>query len=97
MTTTRRLIGTVVSDAMDQTVVVAVERLTTHPKYRKQYRVRRKFKAHNPNNAYHTGDRVEIAESRPRSREKRWLVVRQLTGGQPSPAVSPAAPATETP
>lgn len=75
----RRLIGTVVSDKMQKTVVVRVERLKRHPKYHKQYRVRSTFKAHSPENAYHTGDLVEIAESRPLSRDKRWVVVRKVS------------------
>ncbi len=74
----RRLIGTIVSDKMDKTVVVQIERLKFHPKYGKQYRVRTKLKAHNPANTFHTGDVVEIAESRPLSREKRWVVVRNV-------------------
>ncbi len=76
--THRRFIGTIVSDKMTKTAVVLVERLQRHPKYHKQYRVRRKFKAHNPDNQFHTGDLVEIAETRPLSREKRFRIVRKV-------------------
>lgn len=76
--THRRFIGTIVSDKMEKTAVVLVERLQRHPKYHKQYRVRRKFKAENPENQFHTGDIVEIAETRPLSREKRFTIVRKI-------------------
>lgn len=71
----RRLSGIVVSDKMDKTVVVKVERVKTHPKYRRQYRYSRKFKAHDEKNEYKVGDRVIIEETRPISKEKRWRVV----------------------
>ncbi|MBI3114957.1 MAG: 30S ribosomal protein S17 [Candidatus Kerfeldbacteria bacterium] len=77
----RRLIGTIISDAMQQTAVVLVERVKLHPRYHKQYSVRTKFKAHNPENQFHTGDLVEIAETRPLSRHKRWIVVRKIEAG----------------
>ena len=72
---TRTLRGTVVSDKMDKTVVVKVNRLKMQPKYRKQYRVSAKYYAHDPENAYHAGDVVTIRETRPLSRTKRWVVV----------------------
>jgi small subunit ribosomal protein S17 len=71
----RRLVGTVVSDRMEKTVVVEVVRQKIHPLYKKAYRVSRRFKAHDPNNEYKVGDRVIIEETRPISREKRWRVV----------------------
>lgn len=71
----RRLKGVVVSDKMDKTVVVRVDRTKLHPKYKKRYRVSRKFKAHDPQNQYTIGDAVEIVECRPLSRDKRWRVV----------------------
>lgn len=86
--THRRFIGTIVSDKMDQTVVVEVARVKRHPKYLKQFRLRRKFKAHNPGNQYHAGEVVEIAEMRPLSREKRWTVIRKLTAGSQSSVTS---------
>ena len=67
----RRLSGRVVSDKMDKTVVVAVERTKRHPLYRKQYKVTKKFLAHDPDNSHKTGELVQIAESRPLSRRKR--------------------------
>ena len=67
--------GVVFSNKMDKTVVVIVERLVKHPKYKKYLRVRKKFKAHDETNACNVGDRVEIIETRPLSREKRWAVL----------------------
>ena len=67
--------GVVFSNKMDKTVVVLVERLVKHPKYKKYLKVRKKFKAHDERNACNVGDRVEIIETRPLSREKRWAVV----------------------
>lgn len=75
----RRLRGTVSSDKMDKTVVVTVERVKTHPIYRKKYTVTTKFKAHDENNQFKVGDIVEITESRPLSRDKRWVVDHKVT------------------
>ena len=71
----RKLRGIVVSDKMDKTAVVKIERLKLYPKYRKSYWVSRKFKAHNENNQYKAGDKVIIEETRPLSKEKRWKIV----------------------
>lgn len=71
-------VGTVMSNAMDKTVVVLVERLITHPKYRKFIRRRNKFMAHDAQNACQNGDKVLIEESRPLSKNKRWVVVKVL-------------------
>ena len=68
-------IGSVVSDKMDKTVVVAVETFVTHPLYKKQIRRTTKFKAHDENNECKVGDVVRIMETRPLSKEKRWRVV----------------------
>ena len=70
----RRKEGIVVSDKMDKTVVVEVTRLKRHRLYKKVIRQRRKFMAHDEENACHTGDRVCIVESRPLSRHKHWVV-----------------------
>lgn len=70
----RHMVGRVVSDKMDKTVVVEVERLRRHPLYKKAMRVKKRFKAHDATNACRVGDRVRIKESRPLSREKRWIV-----------------------
>lgn len=66
--------GVVVSDKMTKTVVVKVSSLKKHPKYRKYFKVSKKYKAHDEENQYHTGDKVLIRETRPMSKEKRWTV-----------------------
>jgi len=66
--------GVVISDKMDKTVMVEVERLRQHQLYKKVIRQRRKFMAHDEENACRTGDRVRIVESRPLSRNKHWVV-----------------------
>lgn len=78
----RILRGTVVSDKMDKTVVVAVNTVKEHPIYRKKYKVTSRFKAHDPKNACKEGDLVEITETRPLSKEKRWEVARQMGAGE---------------
>ena len=70
----RELIGTVVSDKMDKTAVVQVERLGKHPLYKKYIRRRNKFAAHDKDNSCNIGDKVMITESRPISKLKRWRV-----------------------
>lgn len=72
----RRLVGTVVSDKMQKTVVVRVARRVQHSTYKKYVMARGKVKAHDERNQYRIGDRVEIVESRPLSRDKRWVVSR---------------------
>lgn len=67
--------GLIVSDKMDKTVVVAVERLKRHPLYGRVQRVTKKFKAHDENNECKTGDRVRIMETRPISKDKCWRVL----------------------
>ncbi len=74
----RVLIGVVVGDKMNKTRVVMVERRLAHAKYGKYMTRRSKYKAHDEKNEYHVGDRVEIVESRPLSREKRWRVQRLI-------------------
>ncbi|MFP3912007.1 MAG: 30S ribosomal protein S17 [Desulfobacteraceae bacterium] len=68
------LVGTVVSDRMEKTVVVLVERLTKHAIYKKYIRKRSKYMAHDPQNKCVIGDKVRITESRPISKNKRWRV-----------------------
>ena len=71
----RTLEGTIVSNRMAKTVVVRVDRLRRHPKYRKHYRTSRRFKAHADEALdCRVGDGVRIVETRPRSRHKRWKV-----------------------
>lgn len=74
VSTRKRLTGRVVSDKMDKTVVVRVERLVRHPRYGKVLRQVKKYKAHDEENGCQVGDMVRIVESRPLSREKRWRV-----------------------
>ncbi len=75
----RTKIGMVVSDKMDKTVIVEVERLKEHPLYKKKYKINRRYKAHDSKNEYKKGDKVEIEETRPLSREKRWKVVSKIS------------------
>ena len=76
MSVKAQVTGTVVSDRMEKTVVVAVERQVRHGLYGKIQRRTSKFVAHNENNDAKVGDTVAIAESRPLSRRKRWMVMR---------------------
>jgi small subunit ribosomal protein S17 len=71
-------IGVVVSDKMDKTAVVAVERLVQHPVYKKFIKRTSKFKVHDAKNECKIGDKVRIAETRPLSKSKRWRVVEIL-------------------
>jgi small subunit ribosomal protein S17 len=70
----RQVVGTVISDKMDKTVIVQVERLVKHRVYKKYVRRRSKFAAHDGNNTSQIGDKVIITETRPLSRTKRWRV-----------------------
>ena len=72
-------VGRVVSDKMDKTIVVSVERLARHPLYKRVIRLTTKFKAHDEENDAHTGDTVLIEESRPLSATKRWRLVSVLS------------------
>lgn len=74
----RKIKGTIVSDKMNKTRVVSVESLKKHPRYQKFYKVTARFKAHDENNEYKTGDAVIIEETRPLSKDKRW----KITGKQ---------------
>ena len=74
----RVLIGRVLSNRMDKTVVVEVERKKRHPLYGKVIAMRKRYKAHDEENSCEIGDVVEMIESRPMSREKRWLVTQIL-------------------
>jgi small subunit ribosomal protein S17 len=72
----KEITGVVVSDKMDKTVTVSIERQTRHEVYGKTQRRTSKFLAHNENNDVKIGDRVAIVEARPMSRRKRWVVTR---------------------
>lgn len=74
----RTLKGVIVSDKMNKTAVVEVAELKLHPKYRKYYRVSKKFKAHNPDNKFKEGEKVLIEETRPLSKEKRWSIIKKV-------------------
>jgi small subunit ribosomal protein S17 len=75
----RKLVGRVRSAKCDKTVVVEVVRNAPDPKYKKYVRARERYKAHDEKNEYKVGDRVEIQEHRPISREKRWIVTRLIS------------------
>jgi small subunit ribosomal protein S17 len=75
----RKLVGRVTSNKMDKTVTVEVIRDARDPVYKKYIRMRDRYKAHDATNQYKIGDRVEITEHRPISRDKRWLVTRLVS------------------
>ncbi len=72
--TRRRLVGRVVSNKMEKTVVVAIERRKLHPIYKKVVRTTKKIMAHDESNSLEVGALVRVVESRPLSRHKRWVV-----------------------
>ncbi|HMB25974.1 MAG TPA: 30S ribosomal protein S17 [Patescibacteria group bacterium] len=74
----RQLTGTVIGDKLDKTVVVEVERVLMHEKYKKQYKYSKKYKAHDEKNEYKKGDKVLIRQCRPMSRDKRWRVIKKV-------------------
>ena len=78
---TKKLVGTVTSDVQNKTIVVNVTRRVTHPIYGKQYTVSKKFAAHDEDNTAHVGDRVEIVEARPISKNKAFTLGRVLETG----------------
>jgi small subunit ribosomal protein S17 len=94
-------VGRVVSDKMDKTIVVSVERLARHPIYKRVIRLTTKFKAHDEDNDAHVGDTVLIEESRPLSATKRWRLVSVVARagehghGSPSDMVAEEAEVTE--
>ena len=77
----KNLAGTVVSNKMEKTALILVERLTKHQIYGKYIRRRSKYMAHDPQNKCRIGDHVRIVESRPMSKRKRWQVMEILTKG----------------
>jgi len=74
----KEYVGQVVSDKMDKTVVVAIDRMVQDPRYKKFLKRTSKLKAHDEKNEAHVGDRVKLIETRPLSREKRWVVIEVL-------------------
>ncbi|MBQ3848528.1 MAG: 30S ribosomal protein S17 [Clostridia bacterium] len=75
-------VGHVISDKMDKTIVVAIETSVKHPLYKKVIKTTYKLKAHDENNEAHVGDTVEVMETRPISRDKRWRLVRIVEKAQ---------------
>jgi small subunit ribosomal protein S17 len=74
----KQLTGIVVSNKMQKTVVVEVEKLKRHPKYKRIYKVHKKYKAHDEKGECKVGDKVIIEECRPISKEKRWRVIKRV-------------------
>jgi len=74
----RTLKGVVVSDKMQKTVVVSITRLKKHPKYKKYYKITKKYKVHDEKGEFHTGDKVIIQETRPISKDKRFKVLERI-------------------
>lgn len=75
----RKIKGTIVSDKMQKTRVVVFTRLKMHPKYKKYFKVTKRYKAHDEENAYKVGDVVVIEETKPMSKDKRWKIVEKVT------------------
>jgi small subunit ribosomal protein S17 len=73
----KKFSGVVVSDKNDKTIVVKVETVKVHPKYKKRYVVSRRYKVHDEKNEHKVGDKVSFIECRPLSRDKRWRVINQ--------------------
>lgn len=71
----RKLAGIIVSDKMDKTRVIAIERYKLHPIYLKRFKTTKRLKAHDEKNEYKKGDKVVIEETRPLSKEKRWVII----------------------
>ena len=74
----KKLTGIVVSDKMQKTVVVEVERIKEHPKYKRRFKVHKKYKVHDEKQEFHTGDKVIIEEIPPMSKEKKWRVISKI-------------------
>ncbi len=74
----RQLSGIIMSTKMALTAVVEVTRLKQHPLYHKYYKTSKRYKAHNPENKFQTGDKVIIEETRPISKDKSWIIVEKL-------------------
>ncbi len=75
----KELTGIIVSDKMQKTAVVKVERIKEHPKYKRRYKVHKNYKAHVETGEYQIGDKVVIRETKPMSKDKKWEVVSKLS------------------
>jgi len=82
----------VVSDAMQKTRVVKIERVYRHPRYQRVIRMSKKLKAHDERNETHVGDRVVIEETRPLSKEKRWRIRSIVTRANPAARLTTTEP-----
>ncbi len=87
----RRMVGVVTSDKMDKTVIVVVTRRVREAKFGKYLVKKSKYKAHSENNGVHVGDKVEIIESRPLSKEKRWRVEKLIEKARRTATVASSA------
>lgn len=74
----KTLQGIVVSDKMQKTVVVEVERMKEHPKYKRRFKIHKKYKAHDEKGEFHIGDKVVIEETAPISKDKNWKVIKKI-------------------
>ena len=74
----KKLQGIVVSDKMQKTVVVKVERIKEHPKYKRRYKVHKKYKAHDEKGEFHVGETVVMEECTPISKDKHWVVIKKI-------------------
>ena len=74
----RKLQGIIISDKMQKTLVVQVERIKEHPKYKRKYKFHKKYKAHVEGGEYQIGDKVVIEECKPISKEKKWKVIKKV-------------------
>jgi len=81
-TITRRLEGVVISDKMDKTIVVRVDRQMINKKYHKRFTSSKKYKCHDVNNEYKVGDKAVILQCRPLSKDKKWRVIKKIAGNQ---------------
>ncbi len=77
----RKLTGIVTSDVQDKTITVAIARSVTHPVYGKRYTITKKYAAHDEDNKAHKGDKVEISETRPISKNKSWMLSKIIEAG----------------
>lgn len=83
----RKLVGMVTSDVQDKTITVAVSRSVNHPMYGKRYTVTKKFAVHDEKNEAHVGDKVEIGETRPISKNKSWALSKIVETGHAQVAI----------
>ena len=78
----QRMVGKVISNAMDKTVIVSVERLVKHKLYKKYMKRSNKYYAHDEKNAFNVGDIVQIVASKPLSKTKRWRAAKLISGSK---------------